>query len=174
VFGVVRCGTLSLILWVILTAPAVAADLTFAQEASLPPEVHQLFSRNHLDRTCSYSSHINPFYIQGDFNGVGRLDTAVLVQSRSSNKIGIAVFHAGGKHVYILCAGNRILGAGENDTFDWMDAWYAYRKGKVGRGVDQKKPPALRGDALYVEKTESANAIIYWAGSTYRWYQQGD
>jgi hypothetical protein len=44
----------------------------------------------------------------------------------------------------------------------------------VGRGADQKKPPVLRGDALYVEKTESASAIIYWDGSTYRWYQQGD
>ena len=169
-----RFVKLSLTFWLILTTPAVAAELTFPQEESLPPEVRQVFSRNHLDQAYSFSSHLNPFYIQGDFNGDGRLDTAVLVQSRSSNKIGIAVFHAGGNQVFILGAGNRIPGAGKNDTFDWMDAWYTYRRGRVRRGADETKPPVLRGDALHVEKTESASAIIYWDGSTYRWYQQGD
>ena len=165
---------LSLAFWVLIAAPAVAAELTFAQGESLPPEVREVFSKKSVDRTYAFSSHLNPFYIQGDFNGDGRLDTAGLVQSRSSKKTGIAIFHAGENQVFIVGAGNRIPGAGENDTFDWMDAWHTYRRGKVKRGADQAKLPILRGDALYVEKTESASAIIYWDGSTYRWYQQGD
>jgi len=161
-------------LGLLLSARAFAAELTFGQSESLPPEVHRVFSKKGLDEKFAFSSQLNPFYIQGDFNGDGRLDTAVLIQSRSSNKTGIAVFHAGGDHVFILGAGSFIAGAVDNDTFDWMDAWYAYRKREVKRGADERKPPVLRGDALYVEKTGAASAIIYWDGSAYRWYQQGD
>jgi hypothetical protein len=34
--------------------------------------------------------------------------------------------------------------------------------------------PHLRGDALLVEKTEAASALIYWNGKGYAWSQQGD
>ena len=158
----------------LLSARALAAELTFSQSESLPPEVQQVFSKKGLGEKFAFSSQLNPFYIQGDFNGDGRLDTAVLIQSRSSNKTGIAIFHAAGDQVFILGAGSLIAGAVENDTFDWMDAWYAYRKREVKRGADERKPPVLRGDALYVEKTGAASAIIFWDGSEYRWYQQGD
>jgi hypothetical protein len=161
-------------LWLLVSVSAFGSELTFAQSDSLPPEVHHLFSSTGLGKKYVLSSRLNPFYVQGDFNGDSRLDTAVLIQSRVSNMSGIAIFHAGGNEVFILGAGTRIAGAGENETFDWMDAWYTYRKQEVKRGADENKPPVLRGDALYVEKTESASAIIYWDGSMYRWYQQGD
>lgn len=161
-------------LWVLLPACPVAADLPFAQNESLPPEVREVFSQKGLTEKYEFSSPLNPFYLQGDFNGDGRRDTAVLIRSRSSKKTGIAVFHAAGNQVFILGAGRRVAGAGENDSFDWMDAWHVYGKAEVKRGADESKPPVLRGDALYVEKTESASAIIYWDGAAYRWYQQGD
>jgi hypothetical protein len=34
--------------------------------------------------------------------------------------------------------------------------------------------PLLCGDALLVEKTEAASALIYWNGKRYVWSQQGD
>jgi hypothetical protein len=45
----------------------------------------------------------------------------------------------------------------------------------VWQGADrQNAPPVLRGDALMVVKLEAASAIVYWTGSEYAWYQQGD
>ena len=49
-----------------------------------------------------------------------------------------------------------------------------FHRGPVGKGADGKAPPKLRGDALMVIKTESASALIYWNGTRYAWYQQGD
>jgi hypothetical protein len=46
-------------------------------------------------------SHLNPFYIHGDFNGDSRTDTAVLVKDRLSGKKGIAILHAGSKSVIV-------------------------------------------------------------------------
>jgi hypothetical protein len=60
----------------------VGAELTFAQSSSLPPEVHAAFSTGELGKKYVFSSRLNPFFVQGDFDGDGRLDTAVLIQSR--------------------------------------------------------------------------------------------
>jgi hypothetical protein len=78
-----------------------------------------------------------------------------------------------------LPGGFRILGAGSplgshGDDFSWMDVWSVYSRGTVERGAVEEAPPRLRGDALLVEKSESASAILYWNGKTFRWYQQGD
>jgi len=44
----------------------------------------------------------------------------------------------------------------------------------VEQGADGKTAPKLPGDALIVNKTESACALIYWDGKRNDWYQQGD
>ena len=36
---------------------------------------------------------MNPFYLEGDFNGDGALDVAVLIKERGTGKHGIAVVH---------------------------------------------------------------------------------
>jgi hypothetical protein len=55
-----------------------------------------------------------------------------------------------------------------------MDVWQVYPRGPVEEGVEAGPPPKLRGEALLVEKSESASALIYWNGKRYVWYQQGD
>ena len=165
---------IALSLWLLPTPSTLGAELTFAQSSSLPPEVHQAFSNGDLGKKYVFSARLNPFFIQGDFDGDGHLDTAVLIESRSSSKTGIVVVHTARKQVFILGAGTAVAGSNGNDSFDWMDAWHAYAKRVVERGAGERKPPDLRGDALHVEKTESASAIIYWDGSGYRWFQQGD
>ena len=47
-----------------------------------------------------------------------------------------------------------------------MDSWQVYSK--------TRDVPRLRGDALLVEKSEAANALIYWNGNRYVWSQQRD
>ena len=123
-------------------------------------------------RDYSLSTRLNPFLLHGDFDGDDRLDVALLVSRHVSGAHGIAILHSGSTRPVVVGAGHALGNGG--DDFSWMDAWSVYPKGPVHRGVDQAAPPQLRGDALVVEKLESASAIIYWDGTAYRWYQQGD
>ena len=147
-------------------------DLPWPVNQNLPSQVYEAFSIYPDTGKYILSAHVNPFYVHGDFDGDGQLDTAILIKEKSSLKIGIAILHSGSKTAFVLGAGNTLGNGG--DDFSWMDAWHIYQKGQVSRGADETKPPVLKGDALYVEKTESASALLYWTGEAYAWYQQGD
>ncbi len=151
---------------------AIAKELSFSEQASLPPFVQELFSKQKNFTQYEFSSHVNPFFVQGDFDGDHELDLAILVIEKASGKKGIAVFHRGTRKVIIIGAGKPFGNGG--DDFNWLDAWYVYPKRKVDKGADGTNPPQLRGDAIFVKKTESASAVLYWNGGNYRWYQQGD
>ena len=157
------CGTV---------AHAAEQVLSFAQQQSIPPDARKILDAEPMRSRYAAAATVNPFYVQGDFDGDRRLDTAILVKERKSGKIGIAVVLASAAKAHIIGAG-RPAGSG-GDDFAWLDAWYAYPRREVGRGAGEASPPTLRGDALWVEKTESANAIIFWDGTSFRWYQQGD
>ncbi len=154
-----------------LASPGSAAtpeeDKKWVQEQGIPPEV-----RGKLDAKYQILFDLNPYYLRGDFNGDGKADLALRIKEAATAKVGIAIFHAGGKEPVIFGAGKAFGNGGDN--FDYLDVWYVYPKQKVGQGAGDEKPPALTGEALYVEKTESASALIYWTGKGYKWYQQGD
>jgi|SRR4029079_8873475 len=97
------------------------------------------------------------------------MDAAVLVKERSTGKLGIAIVHGTTGKVTIL--GARIGIGNGSDDFEWMDSWQVYSKTRVASEINV---PQLRGDALLVEKSEPANALIYWNGKRYDWSQQGD
>jgi hypothetical protein len=147
-------------------------DIGFATASSIPPHVMVAFAKFPLSNKYTFLTHVNPFYVQGDFNGDGKLDAAILIKEKTTGKSGIAIVHGGSTAVRVLGAG-RAFGNG-GDDFYWLDAWYSYPRGKVGQGAEEGAPPKLVGDAIMVIKTESASALVYWAGSQYRWYQQGD
>jgi hypothetical protein len=115
---------------------------------------------------------IKPSYLDGDFNGDGKMDTAVLVKERSTGKLGIAILDGTTGKVTILGAGNGIGNGG--DDFEWMDSWQVYSKTRGAHAPGEKSVLHLRGDALLVEKSEAASALIYWNGKKYVWSQQGD
>jgi hypothetical protein len=115
---------------------------------------------------------MNPSSLEGDFNGDGKKDVAVLVKERSTGKLGIAIVHGTTGRVTILGAGIGIGNGG--DDFEWIDSWQVYSKTRGGRAAAETSIPHLRGDALLVEKTEAASALIYWNGKRYVWSQQGD
>ena len=140
------------------------------QPADIPESVIKVFKSSGLDRLYAFSSHLKPSYLSGDFDGDGKPDVAVLVKQKKSGKIGIAVCHSSNDKVLLIGAGTEVGNGGDN--FDWMDTWSvtprAAAKRKVGRAA------LLKGDALHVEKSESASALIYWNGRRYVWYQVGD
>lgn len=147
-------------------------DIGFATTSSIPPHVMAAFAKFPSSDKYAFSAHINPFYVQGDFNGDGKLDTAILIKHRATGKAGFAIVHGGSTAVRIFGAGRSFGNGGDN--FSWQDAWYTFAKGKVVQGAEEHTPPQLSGDAIMVIKTESASALVYWAGTQYRWYQQGD
>ena len=147
-------------------------DLDFVIASSLPRAVPVALLAER-ERLAPYllSAHLNPYYLQGDFDGDGSTDTAILLKERASGKAGILIVGGVGS-ITVLGAGNALGNGG--DDFRWMDAWYVYPRGEVQRGAAGGNPPALLGDALMLHKTEAASALVHWNGSEYAWYQQGD
>lgn len=133
------------------------------------PEAIRRAVNGSLAKGYDLSFQINPFYLQGDFNGDGKADIAVLVKQRSTGKFGIAIVHGPADKATMLGAGTAIGNGG--DDFDWMDSWEIYPKDSVAGGTSA---PKLRGDALLVSKSEAASALIYWNGERYVWLQRGD
>lgn len=160
----------------LLSVPADAAgpdDLDFVVASSLPPWMKAAVTRYGEDLApFVLSAHLNPFYYQGDFDGDGRGDGAILVKERSTGKKGILVLDGASRPPVVLGAGRSVGNGG--DDFSWMDAWYVHPRGAVGQGVTEEEPPRLRGDGLMLIKTESASGLVYWTGADYGWYQQGD
>jgi hypothetical protein len=142
---------------------------TWQEQQNLPPWAQAIVSEKGFASTYALSTRINPYFLQGDFNGDGRLDLAVLIEKKETAEQGIAILHAGGPGAIVVGAG-RAIGNGGAD-FAWLDAWSLYARQTIPPG---KASPVLRGDALLVQKLESASALLYWDGGTYRWRQQGD
>jgi hypothetical protein len=133
--------------------------VTSARAESSIRWVEDVFHSKKLDQRYEFHSWIKPSYLIGDFNGDGRPDVAVPIREQKSGKRGIAIVHGGTNEVSILGAGKEIGNAGDN--FEWMDEWRLEKR-------------QAKQDALVVEKSESASAMIYWDGKKYKWEQQGD
>ena len=142
------------------------------QSTAIPESATRLFKTTGLDRQYEFSSHLKPSYLSGDFDGDGKPDIAILVKQKSSGKIGIAVCHSSTNKVLFIGAGTEMENGGDN--FDWMDIWNVTPKATAAKKVGKATAALLKGDALHVEKSESASALIYWNGRRYVWRQQGD
>lgn len=138
----------------------------------MPTPVKKALTNSSFGKMYDLSLRMNPSYLEGDFNGDGKMDTAVLVKERSSGKFGIAVVNGTTGKVAIVGAGIDIGNGG--DDFEWMDSWRVYPKTRARHASTESSLRQLRGDALLVEKSEAASALIYWNGKKYVWSQQGD
>ena len=142
------------------------------QRESVPQWVVDAVGKAGMSDRFVIDPRLNPFLQHGDFDGDGRLDVALLVRAAGSTKTGVAILHRATGRVFLLGAGSP--GARLGDDFTWMDAWSVFDKGPVEQGATDERPPILRGDALLLAKSESASGLLWWTGTTYRWYQQGD
>jgi hypothetical protein len=140
--------------------------------SDVPDAVKKAITNGSAGKKYDASFRLKPFYLEGDFNGDGKMDTAVLVKERTTGKLGIAIVHSTTGKVTVLGAGVGIGNGG--DDFEWMDSWKVYSKPRSAHAPVEINVPRLRGDALLVEKSEAASALIYWNGKKYVWSQQGD
>jgi hypothetical protein len=138
----------------------------------VPDAVKRALTNGSTGKKYDLSFHMNPSYLDGDFNGDGKMDVAVLVKERSTGKLGIAIVHGTTGKMTVLGAGIAIGNGG--DDFEWMDSWQLYSKTRAAHPADQTSVPHQRSDALLVERNEAASALIYWNGKRYVWSQRGD
>ena len=164
--------TVLCILLIIIQAAVVAGRQSNASKSdAIPESVITVFKTAGLDRHYELSSHLKPSYLKGDFDGDRKPDIAVLVKEKSAGKIGIAVFHSSTSNVLFIGAGTKLGNGGDN--FDWMDMWKAVLKPTAAKQLG-RAASLLKGDAIHVEKSESASALVYWTGRRYEWRQLGD
>ena len=140
---------------------------------NLPDWACEVVASRKLDEKYTPSVHLNPFFLLGDFDGDHRTDIAILIKNKESGESGILMIHRKNSKTFILGAGNLIEERG-GSNFDWIDMWTIYPKGKIDRSPYEDHTPILRGDALWVAKSESASLIIFWNGEKYSWYRETD
>lgn len=150
------------------TPPSLSAGSTY----NVPDAIKKALTNGSAGKKYDFSFRVSPSHLDGDFNGDGRTDAAVLVKERSTGKIGIAIVSGATGKVTVVGAGLSIGNGG--DDFEWMDSWQVYSKTHAAHAAGENSGPHFRGDALLVEKSEAASALIYWNGKRYVWLQQGD
>jgi len=60
---------------------------------NVPDTVKKALTNGSTGKKYDLSFHVNPSYPEGDFDGDGKMDAAVLVKERSTGKLGIAIVH---------------------------------------------------------------------------------
>jgi len=68
-------------------------------DVNLPPSVFNRFESENFLKGYDLCDKINPFYLRGDFDGDGIADYAILVTSRSTKQVGIAIARSGAKKI---------------------------------------------------------------------------
>jgi len=125
-----------------------------------------------LQRTYTPYTKMNPFFISGDFDGDGSTDIAVWVQHNKTHKRGVLILTKDGNNTFIAGAGRNVEERG--DDYGGLDAWSMLRKGEVLDSRYEDGKVTLKGDAIILEKSESAGFAIYWNGQAFKFYQVSD
>ena len=58
---------------------------------NVPDKVKKALTNGSTGKKYDFSFHMNQSYLEGDFNGDGKMDAAVLIKERSTGKLGIAI-----------------------------------------------------------------------------------
>jgi len=138
----------------------------------LPRWISQIYNNdNSLRSNYEISDYINPFYLEGDFNGDSLIDIAIAIKEKSTQKRGVLIVNRSNKEYFIIGAGKKFGSGG--DDFEWLDIWTVYRERFIEDPATFSKVVKLNHPAISVEASERFSAIIYWNGITYVWFQQG-
>lgn len=165
---------LRLIFGVAILGCVVQCSWAQIQWESIPPKLREAFAAKPFGDLYDVSDRINPLYLRGDFDGDGTADYAILVVQIKTKKLGIAVWLSSRHQVVILGAGVPVqYGADRNDNLDF-DRWRVTGTNAFDKSSSIELPAGFHGDAIFVEKTESASGIFYWKSGRFMWLQQGD
>ena len=146
---------------------------------SLPKWIMPRINHTKTEKDLILDKQMNPFYLEADFNGDGKLDIALCVNEKSTDKKGILIIHGGTLKSYLFGAGKSFAHVG--DDFDFIEIWKLYRDRVVGLtyfdangDVIGTKDIRIDNDAILVAKSESASNLIAWQNDKYVWLHTGD
>jgi hypothetical protein len=145
-----------------------ARDVPSNADAGVPDSIWRIAVEAGLDSVYAISLRLQyPPYLDGDFDGDGLADAAVLVDNRATGKSGVAIVHRGNRRVTILGAGAD--GSGPRDL-SWIDRWDVFRRGTTYNLTIGDRPSLQMGaDALWVGRQDSISAFYVWTGANYVW-----
>jgi hypothetical protein len=140
-----------------------ARDIASNKDAGVPDSIWSIASRAGFDSIYAISQSMQyPPYLEGDFDGDRVEDAAVLVEHRSTGKLGLAIVRLGPKQVTVLGAGSSAAGP---DDLGWINRWDVFRKGSTIHLTIHYRPNAqLIADALWVGRDDSVGAFYIWTG----------
>lgn len=125
-----------------------------------------------LDADLSPDPFLVPSHVQADFDADGLADLAVPVLRPADGKRAVAVCLAGGRLHVLGLAGE--MGHLLPAYFDRMDTWLLHPPGPAGQGVGEGPPPTLAGSGIVLGIAESSSVLVYWNGTRFDAYWQGD
>lgn len=125
------------------------------------------------------SSKLKPQHLSADFNGDGKTDTVVSVESKKSQKKGLCILHSGSTQCVIIGAGKEFYNGG--DDFRWADTWEIIPAGiafettfaENGDIVGQKEV-RLTNKSLELCVDEGGCYVITFKNGKYTWVHTGD
>lgn len=170
-----RLTAIILLLPLNLFAQDQAYDLWLLHQR-LPDWAEKVFRQNVSD--YELSDFVNPFYLEGDFNGDSAIDIVIAVQNNDNQKKGLIIIHQTTHEIYPIGAGVTFA---HFDDLWWMDIFkinyemnnheLTFQKdGDIADSVQLR----LSSTSIYVGKSESSSGLIYWDGQEYKWAQMGD
>jgi hypothetical protein len=133
-------------------------------DSSLPDDLYSFYHKSKIETDFKINGDMNPFYLRGDFDGDKKLDYALAIIEKKSNKKGILIYHPTTKKYFFVGAGTSIPN-GHGDDYQWMDSWEVTSRETVKN---------LICESILVQKLESSSGLIYWDGKEYKWQQEGD
>jgi hypothetical protein len=146
-----------------------ARDAAANSDAGVPDSLWGIASAQGIDSLYAIDVRLQyPPYQDGDFDGDGVADAAVLVTRRATGKLGVAFVLGGPRRVIVVGAGKSVQ-AGPDD-FSWIDQWDVFRREATMHLTIPARPSApRRGDDLWIAKRDSAGAFIAWNGRDFSW-----
>jgi len=141
-----------------------ARDVAPNNDGEVPDSIWSVASKAGLDSVYAISMSLrSPPYIDGDFDGDGVMDAAVLVERRSTGKIGLAIIR-GTRQITVLGAGT---GSAGPDNLDWIDRLDRFHKGSIDTTIGDRPNIQFVGDAVWVARGDSVSAFYGWTGRAF-------
>ncbi|MHA1559408.1 MAG: hypothetical protein ACTSWI_01895 [Alphaproteobacteria bacterium] len=125
-----------------------------------------------LDESLEPTPFLQPPLFEVDFDFDGAWDIAMPVEQASDGKRAIAICRAGTWLHVIGLDGD--LGQLQPAYFDRMDWWVAEPNGPILQGVGEGPPPIPAGDTLTIGIEGASSVKLYWDGTNFQAYWQGD
>jgi hypothetical protein len=142
-----------------------ARDVADNADAGVPDSLWDSARAAGLDSLYAIDLRLQyPPYTEGDFDGDGVRDAAILVQQRRTGKVGVAFVMGRAHRVVIVGAGHTVPGAA--DDFAWVNTWDV--------GLQSVSADLVRrlmangpfvGDVLRMSRDTTRNMFLYWKGS---------